>query len=61
MLLSVGSLLTTSGLAIAATSPVVGTDGSERTHAQALLGGVFVVLGWAVLAWGIHQFGRDER
>jgi hypothetical protein len=57
-LLAAGALSTALGIAIAGTAPVVGTDGASRTHAQQLAGGVAVVLGWALLAWGIHRFGR---
>jgi hypothetical protein len=39
----------------------VGTDGGSRTHTQQLVGGVVVVMGWALLAWGIHAFGRARE
>ena len=57
-LLALGVILTALGVAIAATAPVLGTDGSVRTRSQQTAGGVVVLLGWAVLAWGIHRFGR---
>jgi hypothetical protein len=59
-LLGLGALLTVLGLAIAATSPIVGAEGSERTAAQQLAGGIVVLAGWALLAWGIHRFGRES-
>jgi cytochrome c biogenesis protein CcdA len=57
-LLAIGAVLTVLGVAIVATAPVLGTPGAERTRPQELLGGIVVVVGWAVLAWGIHRFGR---
>jgi hypothetical protein len=59
-LLAVGAVLTAVGIAIAGTAPVAGTEGSSRTHTQQIVGGIVVVLGWAILAWGIHRFGRGE-
>jgi hypothetical protein len=58
-----GALLVALGLAIAGTAPIPGTDGSERTSAQQVVGGIAVFVGWAVLAWAIHRSGReaDER
>jgi hypothetical protein len=58
-LIVIGALVTVVGLAVAATSPIAGTAGSERTGAQQISGGVIVLAGWAVLAWGIHRFGRE--
>jgi hypothetical protein len=60
-LLGAGAVLTAIGLAVAGTAPVVGTDGSSRTPAQQLVGGVVVVVGWALLAWGVHAFGRQRE
>lgn len=60
-LLGAGGLLTTLGILVAATAPVLGTPGAERTRPQELAGGVLVLLGWAVLAWGIHRYGRAEE
>jgi hypothetical protein len=59
-LLALGAVLTVLGLAIAATSPVVGAEGSERTPTQQLAGGAVVLVGWTLLAWGIHRFGRES-
>ncbi|MDP9033810.1 MAG: hypothetical protein M3O50_03320 [Myxococcota bacterium] len=59
-LIAVGALLTQVGLAIAATSPVLGTGGSGRTATQQLTGGLVVLAGWALLASGIHRFGRAD-
>lgn len=62
-LLAAGAVATALGIAIAGTAPVVGTEGADRTHGQQMAGGVVVVLGWALLAFGIHRFGRagDDR
>jgi hypothetical protein len=59
--LAAGAFATALGIAIAAAAPVLGTDGSSRTHAQQIVGGVVVVAGWALLAWGIHRFGRARE
>ena len=59
-LLAAGALATTLGILVAATAPVLGTPGSERTRPQELAGGVLGLVGWAMLAWGIHRFGRGE-
>jgi hypothetical protein len=59
-LLVVGALVTVVGLAIAAIAPIAGTAGSDRTVAQQRVGGVVVLVGWLVLAWGIHRFGRES-
>ena len=56
-----GAFATALGIAIAGAAPVVGTDGSSRTHTQQIVGGVVVVFGWALLAWGIHSFGRARE
>lgn len=58
-LLALGAALTVLGLAIAATSPILGAAGSDRTPGQQLAGGVVVLIGWVFLAWGIHRFGRE--
>jgi hypothetical protein len=60
-LLATGAVATALGIAIAGTAPILGTDGATRTHAQQMIGGVVVVLGWAILAWGIHSFGRARE
>lgn len=57
-LLAAGAVATALGIALAGAAPIVGTDGASRTHMQQIVGGVVVVLGWALLAWGIHGFGR---
>jgi hypothetical protein len=59
-LLALGALLTVLGLGIAMTSPVAGAEGSERTQTQTLAGGMILLVGWAVLGWGIHRFGRES-
>ena len=58
--MAVGAVATALGIAVAATAPVIGTEGSSRTHAQQIVGGILVVVGWAVLAWSIHAFGREK-
>jgi len=57
--LAVGASMTVLGLAVGATSPVHGTEGSERAATQQLVGGLIVLVGWALLVWGIHRFGRE--
>jgi hypothetical protein len=59
-LVFVGALVTVVGLAVAATSPVVGTDDAGRIRSQQLAGGVIVLAGWAALGWGVHRFGRER-
>ncbi len=59
-LLVAGAGLTALGIAVAGTAPILGTEGSSRTHAQQLAGGVVLLAGWVVLALGIHRFGRDR-
>jgi hypothetical protein len=54
-----GALVTVAGLAVAATSPIVGTGDLGRIHGQQTAGGVLVVAGWALLGWGVHKFGRE--
>jgi hypothetical protein len=51
-------VLTVFGLAIAGTAPVRGTDPSDKAHTQETVGGVVVLVGWALLGFGIHRFGR---
>lgn len=58
-LLAAGAIVTALGIAVAGTAPILGTEGSSRTSAQQIAGGVVVVLGWAILAWAIHRFGRE--
>ena len=57
-LLLIGGVVTAVGLAVAAVAPIPGTAGSEGAAAQQLVGGGIVLVGWAVLAWGVHRFGR---
>jgi hypothetical protein len=59
-LLLAGAIVTALGIGVAATAPVLNTAGSARTRTQEAVGGGFLVLGWALLAWGIHRFGRVE-
>jgi hypothetical protein len=55
-----GALVTATGLAVAATAPIVGIGATERIRTQQGAGGVVVLAGWALLAWGIHRFGRER-
>ena len=57
---ALGALVTVSGLAVAATAPIVGTGVAERIESQQRAGGLLVVAGWALLAFGIHRFGRER-
>jgi hypothetical protein len=57
-LIVAGALTTSLGLAVAATAPMFGAATLERIQRQQTAGGLVVLLGWAVLAWGIHRFGR---
>jgi hypothetical protein len=59
-LVVVGATLTLLGTAVAGTAPIVGTAAAERIHAQQAGGGIAVVVGWAVLALGIHLLGRES-
>jgi hypothetical protein len=55
-----GAGLTTAGIAVAGTAPELGTATFERIQGQQTIGGIAVVAGWGVLAWGIHRFGREQ-
>ena len=57
--LAAGVIVTAVGIAVAATAPVLGTPGADRTRPEQLVGGIAVVVGWGLLAWGIHRFGRE--
>jgi hypothetical protein len=57
--MAIGAVLTIAGLVAAGTAPVMGTAAAARAATQQTLGGVLVVTGWALLAWGIHTFGRS--
>ena len=58
--LAAGAIVSVLGIAAAATAPVLGTPGSDRTRPTQAVGGVGVLLGWGLLAWGIHRFGRGS-
>jgi hypothetical protein len=58
--MALGAALTIAGLAVAGTAPVSGTAPATRVEAQQTAGGVAVVAGWVLLAWGTHRFGRDD-
>ena len=57
-LLVVGALLTAVGIAVAATAPISGTAPAGGIHGQQTAGGLVLLAGWGILAWGIHRFGR---
>jgi len=54
-----GAFVTAVGLAVAATAPIVGTAPLDRIQGQQSAGGVVVIVGWVLLAWGIHRLGRS--
>jgi hypothetical protein len=58
-LILAGALVTVIGLAVAATAPVVGVGQPERIQLQQGAGGIIVLVGWFLLALGIHRFGRQ--
>jgi hypothetical protein len=57
-LILAGAAVTVVGLAVAGTAPIVGTGAAGRIEAQQEGGGLVVIAGWALLALGIHRFGR---
>ncbi len=59
-LLSAGAVATALGILVAATAPVLGTPGASRTRPQEFFGGLVTLVGWALLAWGIHRYGRAD-
>jgi hypothetical protein len=59
-LVLIGAIATLVGSGISATAPVLGTGPAERIHSQQTAGGVGVIVGWALLAWGIHRLGRES-
>jgi hypothetical protein len=59
-LVLVGALLTLLGSSVAATAPVLGTVEIKRVEGRQTVGGVVAILGWALLAWGIHRLGRES-
>ncbi len=55
-----GAVFTAIGLAIAGTSQGGPTADSSRASVEQLVGGLIVLTGWALLAWGIHRLGRES-
>ena len=53
-----GAVATVIGIFVAGAAPVARTAGADRAPAQQAAGGAVVLLGWVLLAWGIHRFGR---
>jgi hypothetical protein len=60
-MVGVGAVFTAVGLGVAGTAHVGPAAATDAAHAQQLVGGVIVLAGWALLAWGIHRFGRESR
>jgi hypothetical protein len=58
--LAAGAIASALGIAAAATAPVAGTAGSDRTRPTQLFAGILVLVGWGLFAWGIHRFGRGS-
>ncbi len=58
--IAAGAAVTVLGIAIAGTAPIVGTEGAARSHAQQIAGGIVLLVGWAILGWSIHAFGRAK-
>jgi hypothetical protein len=56
--MGLGAVATVAGIFVAGASPLAQTAGAERAASQQTVGGLLVVAGWVVLAWGIHWFGR---
>ncbi|HLK38364.1 MAG TPA: hypothetical protein VKU41_16490 [Polyangiaceae bacterium] len=60
---ALGAALTVLGIALAATTPVEGSGGGGGAAdgiGRQTLGGVVILVGWALLAWGIHALGRGR-
>jgi hypothetical protein len=57
--LAAGAALTVVGLVAAATAPPHNPPPSGAGLSQTAVGGAIVLIGWMVLAWGIHRLGRD--
>jgi hypothetical protein len=55
-----GASVTVIGLAVAGTAPIVGVGAADRVQSQQAIGGIVVLVGWALLGWGIHRFGRES-
>jgi hypothetical protein len=57
--IALGASATVIGIFVAGAAPIARTAGADGAMAQQGAGGIVVLLGWALLAWGIHRFGRD--
>jgi hypothetical protein len=55
-----GASVTVMGLAVAGTAPIVGVGAADRVQEQQAIGGIVMLVGWALLGWGIHRFGRES-
>jgi hypothetical protein len=53
--------MTVLGLAIAGTAPIASTAPNDQRSVQETVGGIVLLAGWALLAWGIHRFGREPE
>jgi hypothetical protein len=60
LLILAGALVTVSGLAVAATAPILGAGPAGRVETQQGAGGFLVLAGWALFGLGIHRFGRER-
>jgi len=60
-LVGVGAVVTLLGVGVAAMAPVAGATAPGAIGAQQTAGGVVLLAGWALLGWGIHRLGREER
>ncbi|MCL2448656.1 MAG: hypothetical protein FWD17_06905 [Polyangiaceae bacterium] len=59
--MAAGAAATVIGIFVAGAAPIARTPGATAEHAslQQTVGGVVLLVGWVLLAWGIHRFGRD--
>jgi hypothetical protein len=56
--IALGAAATALGIFLAGATPIGRSSASERSAPQRGAGGVLVLVGWGLLAWGIHRFGR---
>ena len=57
---ALGAALTVLGIALAATTPIDGTAAAGGASGRQTAGGIVILVGWALLAWGIHALGRGR-
>jgi hypothetical protein len=58
--IAVGAAATVIGIFVAGATPIARTPGAEWTPLVQAVGGVVLLVGWLLLAWGIHRFGREN-